>query len=511
MTEGRNGGRAVEEYLLKMSGVYKSFPGVKALKGVDLRIKPGEVHCLMGENGAGKSTLIKILAGSYQMDQGEIIFDGKPVMIKSPHDAQEMGISFIFQELSVVNTLTVEENMTLGCEESKAGVVDRKKNLKKVLDILSSLRIKINPKEQVRNLSVSQKQMMLIAKALSQNAKLIVMDEPTASLTHNESKELFRMMLDLKCTGVTFLYVSHRFEDIFAIGDRITVFRDGENAGVLNVNETEEDGIIKLMVGRDIQETFPSVEKELGGEILRVDNLTAKELIRNVSFSLKKGQILGVSGLAGAGKTELARALFGDNEILSGRIRLKGCELKVKSPKDAIKAGIALLPEERRSQGIVGLMSVRGNISLASGKTISKFSIINTKKDKAIAQKYIQDIRIKTPGAEQLIQFLSGGNQQKVIVGKWINTNADVLLLDEPTRGIDIGAKAEIYEIMNMLAKEGKAIVMFSSELPELLGMCDEIMVLREGRLTGVLSKQEATQENIMKLSVGGVKNEEKQ
>jgi ribose transport system ATP-binding protein len=499
----------VEKYLLKMSGIYKGFPGVKALKGVDLLVKPGEVHCLMGENGAGKSTLIKILAGLFEMDEGEIIFDGKLVTIRNPHNAQELGISFIFQELSVVNTLTVEENMTLGYEKTKAGVVDKKANLKKVRDILTSLKITINPKELVRNLSVSQKQMMLIAKALSHNSKLIVMDEPTASLTNSESKELFRMMKDLKATGVTFMYVSHRFEDIFTIGDRITVFRDGENAGELNVFEADEDIIIKLMVGRDIQETFPSVEKQLGEEVLRVDNLTAKDLIKGMSFSLKRGQILGVSGLAGAGKTELARALFGDNEIISGNIYLNGNKLSIQNPKDAIKAGIALLPEERRSQGIVGLMSVRENISLASSKTISRFSIINRKKDKETAGKYIKDIRIKTPGPEQQIQFLSGGNQQKVIVGKWINTNADVLLLDEPTRGIDIGAKAEIYEIMNMLTKQGKSIIMFSSEMPELLGMSDEIMVLREGRQMGILSKQEFTQENIMKLSVGGFKNED--
>lgn len=499
----------MSEFLLEMKGIYKSFPGVKALKGVDLYVKPGEVHCLMGENGAGKSTLIKILAGSYQKDDGEVILSGKYVDIKSPHDAQKLGISFIFQELSVVNTLTVEENMTLGYEYSRIGVVDQKANLKKVENILKRLKIDINPKELVKNLSVSKKQMMLIAKALSENAKLIVMDEPTASLTNSESRELFRMMLDLKCTGVTFLYISHRFEDIFSIGDRITVFRDGENAGILNVSESNEDDIIKLMVGRDIEETFPSIEKELGEDILRIENLTAEDLIKDISFTLKKGQILGVSGLAGAGKTELARAIFGDNEILSGKIYFKGKEINIDSPISAIGAGIALLPEERRSQGIVGLMTIRDNISLASGRSITKLGVINRKKDKEIALKSIKEIRIKTPGPEQQIQFLSGGNQQKAIIGKWTNTNADVLLLDEPTRGIDIGAKSEIYEIMNLLAKQGKAIIMFSSELPELLGMCDDIIVLREGRFMGSLKKHEATQENIMKLSVGGVKNED--
>jgi len=497
------GGGTVGEYLLEMRKMYKSFPGVQALKGVELYVKPGEIHCLMGENGAGKSTLIKILAGAYVKDEGEIIFNGRHVEIKRPHDAQKLGISFIFQELSVVNALTVEENMTLGYEYSRLGVIKRKKNIDKTLSILKDLKIDLNPRETVRNLSVSQKQMMLIAKALSQNAKLIVMDEPTASLTDCESRELFRMMIDLKSKGVSFIYISHRFEDIFSVGDRITVFRDGENAGILNVSETSEDEVIKLMVGRDIKETFPTVEKEVGDEILKVESLTAEELLKNVSFRLKKGEILGVSGLAGAGKTELARAIFGDNRITGGKIYYKGKPIDVSTPKQAIKAGIALLPEERRSQGIVGVLSVRENISLAANRLISRLGIVNRKKDKEMASEAIKNLRIKTPGSEQQIQFLSGGNQQKAIVAKWIHSNADVILLDEPTRGIDIGAKSEIYEIMNQLAKQGKAIMMFSSELPELLGMCDEIMVMREGRVMGFLSKEEATQEKIMQLSVG--------
>lgn len=496
------------EFLLEMRKIYKSFPGVQALKGVDLFVKPGEIHCLMGENGAGKSTLIKILAGAYIKDSGEVIFDGKHIDIKNPHDAQGIGISFIFQELSVVNTLTVEENITLGYEFSKYGIVEKKRNVDRVINILRELKIDLNPREIVRNLSVSKKQMMLIAKALSQNSKLIVMDEPTASLTNSEAKELFRMMHELKSKGVTFLYISHRFEDIFTVGDRITVFRDGENVGMLEVNSTHEDEIIKLMVGRDIEETFPSIEKEIGEEILKVEKLSAAELIKGISFSLKRGQILGVSGLAGAGKTELAKAIFGDNTIVSGKIFFKGKPLKISSPKDAISAGIALLPEERRSQGIVGLMSVRENISLASSRMISRFSVVRKSKDKDIANKYIKELRIKTPGPEQQIQYLSGGNQQKAIVAKWINTNADVIMLDEPTRGIDVGAKSEIYDLMNQLAKQGKAIIMFSSELPELLGMCDDIMVLREGRLMGLISKEEANQEKIMQLSVGGMRHE---
>ncbi|MCJ8013603.1 sugar ABC transporter ATP-binding protein [Paenibacillus sp. KQZ6P-2] len=497
------------KYLLEMTNIRKSYPGVQALKGASLFIKPGEIHCLMGENGAGKSTLIKLLAGADLLDDGEIVFDGVRANIRKPYDARKLGISFIFQELSVINMLTVEENMTLGNEYARFGVIGRKRNAEKTDQILKELHIKLNAHQLVRDLSVSQKQMMLISKALSERAKLIVMDEPTASLTDAESKELFKMMLALKEKGISFLLVSHRFEDIFTVGDRITVLRDGENTGVVQVSETDKGEIIKLMVGRELNETFPVSDKVIGEEVLKVEHVYAAELLKDVSFVLKQGQILGVSGLAGAGKTELARTLFGDNKIIKGEIFYKGKRVKpMNTPEEAIKLGIALLPEERRSQGIVGVMTVRENISLSSSQLISRWKVIQRKKDKELADKAISRYKIKTPSSEQQIQYLSGGNQQKAIFSKWINTDADVILLDEPTRGIDIGAKKEIYEIMNQLAKEGKAIMMFSSELPELLGMCDEIMVLREGRVVDILPKREATQEKIMELSVGGVTHE---
>lgn len=494
--------------LLEMRNIRKSFPGVQALKGASLHIKPGEIHCLMGENGAGKSTLIKLLAGAYSLDDGEIIFDGVRANIRKPHDAQKLGISFIFQELSVVNMMTVEENMTLGKEYAKFGVIEHKRNAQSARRILEELNVKLDPSQLVKDLSVSQKQMMLISKALSENSKLIVLDEPTASLTNLESKELFKMMLELKEKGISFLLVSHRFEDIFAVGDRITVLRDGENTGILQVADTNEEEIIRLMVGRELNETYPTVDKEIGEEILRAENVHAQELLKGISFVLKKGQILGVSGLAGAGKTELARAIFGDNQISKGNIYLRGEPIEIKSPRQAIHLGIALLPEERRSQGIVGVMNVRENNSLSNNKLISRLSVIFHKKDKELAEQAIRTYNIKTPSSEQQIQFLSGGNQQKVIISKWINTNADIILLDEPTRGIDVGAKQDIYDIINQLAKEGKAVMMFSSELPELLGMCDDIMVLKEGSLMGIVPKKEATQEKIMELSVGGVSRE---
>lgn len=498
----------MSEYLLEMNGISKSFPGVNALQDVSLKVKAGEVHCLMGENGAGKSTIINILAGLLQMDAGKIMINAKQVHINKPNDAYMNGISFIFQELSVINTLTVEENMTLGFESSHVGIVDKKENIQRVKEILSKLDIDISYNSIVKELSVCQKQMMLIAKALSHHSKIIVMDEPTASLTNKETNELFKMIKQLKAEGVTFIYVSHRFEDIFTIGDRITVFRDGKNAGELIVKDTSEDEIIRYMVGRDIEDTFPKRQHSIGETILKVDNLCAQELIKEVSFELKCGQVIGVSGLAGAGKTELARALFGDNTITSGEITLKGRKVCLKNPKNAISNGIALLPEERRTQGIVGKMSVRENISLVISKRISTLSIINKGSDQQLAKKYIEEINIKTPSPEQPIRLLSGGNQQKAIIAKWLATEADIFLLDEPTRGIDIGAKSEIYEVINELTKMGKAVLLFSSELPELLGICDEIMIMRNGRLAGRLNSKEANQVEIMKLSVGGIANE---
>lgn len=490
------------EYLLEMRDVSKSFVGVQALSRVSLKVKEGEVHCLMGENGAGKSTLIKILAGTYKKDEGQIFFEDKKVDIKSIKEAQMMGMSFIHQELSVVNALTVEENMTLGYEESNYGFVDRKTNIRNTQEIFKNLDIEMNCNEVVGNLSVSKKQMMLIAKALSHNSKLIVMDEPTASLTDTESEALFEMIKKLKKQGVSFIYISHRFNDIFTIGDTITVFRDGLNVGELDVKSTNENELIKLMVGRELKAIFPEKTQEIGEEILKIEGLAAVDLIKDVSFSVHRGEVIGVSGLAGAGKTELARAIFGDNRITKGKIYYKDKVVSPKNPKDAIDIGIAYLPEERRHQGIVGLLSVRENLSLASPKLISKNSFIKRKKDKNLANKYISNFKIKTPSTEQQIQYLSGGNQQKVIIAKWISTNADVILLDEPTRGIDVSAKKEIYDLINELAKQGKAIIMFSSEMPELIGMCDSIVTLHEGVLTGVLDKDEVTQEKLMELAM---------
>ena len=490
--------------ILEMKGIHKEYPGVHALKGVDLTVGRGKVHCLMGENGAGKSTIIKILAGAESGDRGEIFFDGEKILIKKPNDALAAGISFIFQELSIIEPLSVEENITLGQEAAKYSVVDRKKNEKKVSDILRELRIDLDSKRLVRQLTTSQKQMVLIAKAFSRNSKLIVLDEPTAALTDKEAEDLFRLIIELKERGVSFLFVSHKFEDIFRIGDTVTVFRDGENVGERIINQISKDDIIRMMIGRDIVDVFPKRDGIIGEEVLRADNISARELIRDISFSLRRGEVLGVAGLAGSGKTELARALFGDNRLVSGSLHYKSRKVDIRSPIDAMKNNVALLPEERRSQGIVGVMNVRENISLASGKRISNNGVISSHRDRKMAKTSIERFNIVTPGPEQQIQFLSGGNQQKGIIAKWINTDAEIILLDEPTRGIDVGAKKEIYELISEITNDGKAVMMFSSELPELLGMCDNILVLYEGRLMGRLEKAEASQEKIMKLAVGG-------
>ncbi len=493
------------ENILEMRGIQKSFPGVKALKGVDLFVRKGEVHCLMGENGAGKSTLIKILAGLYSMDAGTVLLEGKTAAIDSIHTARELGLEFIHQELSVVNSLTVEENMTLGGREvTRFGVVNRRANRRIVQEVLDRLELPIKATQVVEELSVSQKQMMLIAKALSRNAKLIVLDEPTASLTDSETERLFRTMLRLKQEGVTFLYVSHRMNDIFTIGDRITVFRDGKNVSVLEVGSVTEQQIIRDMVGHSIEESYPYSARRAGEVLLELKHVSARDTLKDVSLTLHRGEILGISGLAGAGKTELARVLFGDNPLTGGQIILKGRKFTPRNPRQAIRAGMALIPEERRSQGIVAVMSVRENISLASGSTISAGGIISKKRDCETARRYMEDIHIKTPSAEQQIQFLSGGNQQKCVVSKWLNTAADIILMDEPTRGIDVGAKREIYDLMNQLTKAGKSVIVFSSEMPELMGMCDRIVILHEGRRTGEVTHAEATQERIMQHAIGG-------
>ena len=489
--------------ILCVRGLSKAFPGVQALEKVNLSVRKGEVHCLMGENGAGKSTLVKILAGVYRKDEGEILFEGREVSIGGIHEAQRMGISFIFQELSIVDALTVEENITLGSESSHLGLVDRRKNGERVRQVFADLGIdSIEAGERVRNLSVSQKQMVLIAKAFSHDSRLIVMDEPTASLSMAETDKLFSMIRTLKECCISVIFISHKFDDIFAIGDRITVFRDGLEVGQRVVTETSKDEIVRLMVGRQIE--LPWIRPcEACGETLQAVGLTARKTIRDISFSVSKGEILGIAGLEGSGKTELAKALFGVNRIVGGQLRVNGEPVSIRSPRDAIAAGLFLVPEERRSEGIVEMMSVADNLILGCLSKLSRFTVLDRKKAASVSDEYIDRLQVKTPSPETAIRLLSGGNQQKVVIGKCLNLRPQIILLDEPTRGIDIGAKNEIYGLVSALAEEGKTVLVFSSELSELFILCNRIMVLREGRVAGIMRREEFSQEHIMRLAMG--------
>lgn len=489
----------MNELLLSMKGIEKWFPGVHALSNCQFELRKGEVHALVGENGAGKSTMMKILTGIHQADDGVIQLEGRKVQFKSPRDAQVAGISMVHQELNLMNHLTVAQNIFIG-RESKGMFVDEKSINKRTEELFKRLNIKLNPKEKVGNLSVSHQQMIEIAKAISYDAKIIIFDEPTATLTDVEIDELFKIMNELKNTGVGMVYISHRMDEIKRISDRVTVMRDGEYIGTKNSKEVEIDEIIHMMVGRvtyeehkkrsDIEEGTPVV--------LKVEDMCSKD-VDNVSFELYKGEILGFAGLMGAGRTELARLIFGADKRTSGKIYLDGKEAKIRSPFDAVRHGIGYLSEDRKQFGLALGMSVANNIVIPNLDDYISAGIINEKKIQKEAAEYVDKINIKTPSVNQLVKNLSGGNQQKVIIAKWLLKNCDILIFDEPTRGIDVGAKSEIYKIINSLAEMGKSIIMISSELPELLRMSDRVLVMCEGKHTGTLSMDEIDQNTIMK------------
>lgn len=493
------------ELLLEMKGITKSFPGVKALDGVNFSLKSGEIHALLGENGAGKSTLMKILSGVYQKDQGEILLDGKPVVVNGPREAQKMGVGIIHQELNLVPALTAMENIFLGQEPKHFfGFVDKGEMRRRAGDLLKRLGTNIQPDDVVADLSIGMQQMVEIAKALSYETRILIMDEPTAALTERESEHLFEIVRQLAAAGVGIVYISHRMEELFALSDRITVMRDGTYVGTVVTKETEFDDLIRLMVGRELTERYPKRNAKIGAEVLRVEGLSRGDTLQDVSLSVKAGEIVGLSGLMGAGRTELARAVFGIDAVETGTISMHGQVLRIHSPIDAIRSGIALITEDRKNQGLVLSMSVGDNVSLAVLGDLSRGSFISSAKEKSLVDQQIADLRIKTPHAAQLVRNLSGGNQQKVVIGKWLSIKPKLLIMDEPTRGVDIGAKVEIYQIMNRLASEGVAILMVSSELPEVLGMSDRIVVMCRGRIAAELTKQEATQEKIMAYAAGG-------
>ena len=493
--------------LLELRGISKRFPGVIALNDVNLEVRAGEVHALLGENGAGKSTLIKTIAGVYRPDDGDIRVDGKTALIRTPHDAQALGISTIFQEFTLAPDMTVAENIFLGREPLRfapLAIVDRRALIRHTRDVLASLDLRIEPAAKVKHLGVAQQQMVEIAKALSLDARLIIMDEPTATLTAHEIERLFEAIDRLKRRGVAVIYVSHRLDEVKAICDRATILRDGAYIATVPVASTTIDEMIRLMVGRDLQDKFPKIAVEPREELLRVEGFTRKGVLHDVSFSVRRGEIVGIAGLVGSKRTETARAIFGADPIDGGRILLRGRPVKVRTPADAIASGIALIPEDRKRQGIFALLSVRENVVLSALERFSRMGLLSLRRERQRAQQFISSLRVATPDLEKRARDLSGGNQQKVVIAKWLNTDAEVFLFDEPTRGIDVGGKIEVYRLMGELLSRGAAIVMISSELPEILGLSDRILVMREGRICGEFTRAEATEEKILNCALRG-------
>ena len=491
------------EVILTMKGIDKSFPGVHALDHVDLEVRKGEVHALMGENGAGKSTLMKVLTGIYKKDSGTITYEGKEVEFHNTREAQDAGVVIVHQELNMLGHLTVAQNIFIGREFKKGIRIDDKKMNEEARKLFDRMHIDIDPKETMSNLTVGKQQMCEIAKAISHEAKVIIFDEPSAALTEAEIEELFKIIRDLRDQGLGIIYISHRMDEIKVITDRVTVMRDGAYVGTLITKDCTKDDIINMMVGRVIYEDPKTKNMTPPGApvVLKVDHLNAGKMVQDVSFELHKGEVLGFSGLMGAGRTETMRALFGADPIDSGDIYVNGEKVTIKSPQDAVKHGIGYLSEDRKRFGIVVQKSVAENTTMADLDEFSNGPFINKKKEKEIAEKFVKELDTKTPGVDQLVVNLSGGNQQKVVIAKWLTRNCDILIFDEPTRGIDVGAKNEIYKLMNQLAAEGKAIIMVSSEMTEILRMSDRIVVMCEGKKTGELDISEATQENIMNMA----------
>ena len=491
------------EVILTMKGIDKSFPGVHALDHVDLEVRKGEVLALMGENGAGKSTLMKVLTGIYKKDEGTITYEGKEVEFENPRAAQAAGIVIVHQELNMMNHLTVAQNIFIGREIMKGNLIDDAKMNEEAKKLFAKLNIEIDPTEKMGNLTVGKQQMCEIAKAISHDAKVIIFDEPSAALTESEIEELFKIIRDLKEKGVGMVYISHRMDEIKVITDRVTVMRDGTYVGTIITKESTKDDIINMMVGRVIYEDPKAASnvKPDAPVVLKVEHLNAGKMVRDVSFELRKGEILGFSGLMGAGRTETARALFGADKKDSGEIYINGKKVEINSPEDAVKCGIGYLSEDRKRYGCVVAKTVAENTTMASMENFMSGLFINKKKEEESAWEYVKALKTKTPTVDTEVVNLSGGNQQKVVIAKWLVRDCEILIFDEPTRGIDVGAKSEIYTLMNELVAQGKSIIMISSEMTEVLRMSDRVIVMCEGRKTGEIDISEATQENIMHLA----------
>jgi ribose transport system ATP-binding protein len=484
--------------LLEMRGITKRFPGVLALENVDFEVRPGEVHVLVGENGAGKSTLMKIISGVYVADSGDMLFKGQPVKFTTPRQAQNAGITTIYQELNLIPQLSIAENIFLGGELAHGALLDWREMYRRTDEMLARLHLNIDPRTKVAALGVAQQQMVEVAKALHHRADLIIMDEPTSALSLSEIQDLFNIIRELKAEGVSVIYISHHLDEVFEIGDRVTVLRDGHHILTTKTNKINMDRLISLMVGRQLSEQFPKETTERGREVLRVDGLTRGDKLRDISFSAYAGEVLGIAGLVGAGRTELVRAIFGADPIDNGSISIDGTPVVIRNPRDAIRHGIGLLTEDRKQQGLVLKMSTRDNTTLSVLKRLTRGLFTSRSKERDLTQRFIDNLAIKASSQNQLVVNLSGGTQQKVVLSKWLAIEPRVLIFDEPTRGIDVGAKVEIYRMMNELAQQGVAIIMISSELPEILGMSDRILVLAQGRITAVLDRSDADQEKLL-------------
>jgi ribose transport system ATP-binding protein len=495
----------MEKYILELQNISKSFPGVKALDDINLKIKEGEIHALVGENGAGKSTLINIISGVFTQDSGNIIYDGEMIKKSDPWESINRGISTVHQELKMVDTLTVAENIFLGMpilkKSAVGGNVDQKKMQGEAKRILDSIGISIDPKEEVGGLSVAKKQIVEICKALQRNVKVLILDEPSATLTEKEIRVVFALLKNLTEKKITVIYISHRLEEIFEIADRVTVLRDGRTIITEDVKKFTRDSLIKYMVGREITNIYPTKNKRIGEVILEVKNLQNKN-VHDINFSLKKGEILGITGLVGAGRTELVRAIFGADKIESGDIIVNSKKQKINDINKAVKLKFGLVPEERKVEGIIPVFSVANNISLVGIERITKKTFLNRSLEKNGAKEFIDKLRIVTPSGDTLVSSLSGGNQQKCVISKWLFIDSNIMIFDEPTRGIDVGAKQEIYRILIQLAEQGRAIIIVSSELPEVLGVCNRVLVMSGGKITAELDGDKATQEEILNYSI---------
>lgn len=486
-------------YILTLKNITKEFPGVKALDDVTINIERGTIHGLVGENGAGKSTLIKVLAGIYQPNKGEIILDGKPCRFNSPIEARRAGISVVHQEIKLAEPLSVAENMFLGNVQLKNGLVDWKGMRRRAREIVEDLGMDIDINAQVSSLTVAKKQIVEIMHAINNNSRILIMDEPSAVLTDRELEVMFRIVKQLRDKGITIIYISHRLDEIFGLCSNVSVLRDGCHIDTIPVASVDRQGLINMMVGREMGQEYPKEVGNVGGTILEVKNLS-RGILQDISFEVKSGEVFGISGLVGAGRTELARAILGIDKPESGEVYVRGKKVHYRTFADAIRDGLGLIPEDRKLQGLVQIMSVKRNTTLVNMKRVLRAGVISSSLEEKLSKEYANKLHVVTPSMETEVQYLSGGNQQKVVIAKWLFQNSEILFLDEPTRGIDVGAKAEIYRLINRMAKEGKTIIMISSEMPELLGLCDRIMVMHEGHKMGELNAAEATQEKIMAL-----------